>query len=152
MDGVSGNKIIYLWNKKTILAVRFILGILFIYASIDKIIHPKAFAQIVYNYQILPDILVNILAIILPWIEIITGIFLILGIWIHGAVLIINLLFLTFIIAIISSLARGLDINCGCFNTKKGSISLFDILRDLSFFSLSIYLFFVTFLNDSLRK
>ncbi|MGA8240229.1 MAG: MauE/DoxX family redox-associated membrane protein [Desulfobacterales bacterium] len=41
------------------LALRLLLGTVFLYASYDKILHPQAFAQAVYNYQILPDMAVN---------------------------------------------------------------------------------------------
>ena len=59
---------------------RLFLGFLFIYASIDKILHPAQFAKIVYNFHILPGFLINLFAIVLPWIEFLTGAFLILGI------------------------------------------------------------------------
>jgi len=53
-------------EKRIIMAMRIALGIVFVYASIDKITHPAAFAEAILNYQILPDQLINITAIIMP--------------------------------------------------------------------------------------
>ena len=63
---------------------RIALAFVFIYASIDKIIHPQAFAQAVFNHQVLPEALVNIIAIGLPWMELILGICLLFNIWMKG--------------------------------------------------------------------
>lgn len=63
---------------------RLILGGVFVFASFDKILHPASFAEAVYRYQILPDGLINLTAIVLPWLELIVGGFLILGFWIRA--------------------------------------------------------------------
>ncbi len=73
---------------------RLLLGGIFIYASVDKILYPAGFAQTIHNYQLLPDILVNITAVVLPWIELFLGLFLILGLWLPGAAVLTNLLLL----------------------------------------------------------
>ena len=125
---------------------RLVLGVIFIYASYDKILHPKAFAEIIYNYQILPDGLINITALLLPWLEMLMGVFLIVGFWMSGTVMWCNTLLVVYIGALWFNLARGLDVNCGCFSTTKGSsISIETILWDVAFLTLSIYLFFVVF-------
>ena len=66
---------------------RLLLGAIFLAASLDKIRHPHAFAEIIYNYQILPDLPVTLTAIILPWAELVLGLVLIIGLWIPGAIL-----------------------------------------------------------------
>lgn len=108
-------------RKILFLAARIILGGIFVYASIDKILHPAAFAEAVYNYQILPDSLVNLTAVFLPWLELILGGCLIAGVWLPGAALIANVLLITFAGALAFNLARGLDIHCGCFTTDAGA-------------------------------
>jgi len=135
-------------------SVRLILGVIFIYASYDKILHPKAFAEVVYNYQILPDGLINVTAIVLPWLEMLMGIFLIMGFWMPGTVIWCNTLLVVYIGALCFNLARGLDVNCGCFSTTKGStISIETILWDVAFLALSVYLlFFVFFKRTSGNK
>ena len=132
------------WARFSPLAARMILGGVFIFASIDKIIHPAAFAEAVYNYQILPDTLITLTAMILPWLELILGIFLVLGLWLPGAALLINLLMVTFFGSLVFNLSRGLDIHCGCFSTSQESTSLcmcLYVIRDGIFLLLGLYLF-----------
>jgi len=125
---------------------RLILGVIFIYASYDKILHPNAFAEIIYNYQILPDSLINLTAIVLPWLEMFMGVFLIIGFWMPGTVAWCNILLLMYVGVLCFNLARGLDINCGCFSTTEGSaIGIGTILWDVAFLALSGYLFFIVF-------
>ena len=125
---------------------RLVLGVIFIYASYDKILHPKAFAEVIYNYQILPAGLINVTAIFLPWLEILMGIFLIMGFWMPGTVIWCNTLLVVYIGALWFNLARGIDVNCGCFSTSKGSsISIETILWDAAFLTLSVYLLFFVF-------
>ncbi len=100
------------------LCARLLLGAIFIAASIDKIAHPAEFAKIVSNYQILPGHLVNIMAIVLPWLEAVLGSFILCGWWLPGATILANLLLLAFFGAIAQAVARGIDINCGCFSAK----------------------------------
>ncbi len=57
-----------------ILFSRLFLGGVFVYASIDKVLHPAAFAEVIYNYQIVPEIFINLVALILPWLEALIGI------------------------------------------------------------------------------
>jgi uncharacterized membrane protein YphA (DoxX/SURF4 family) len=128
------------------LVARMILGLVFIYASYDKLFHPKAFADIIYHYQILPGRLINITAIVLPWLELLMGIFLIIGFWMPGAVIWCNFLLVIYIGALSFNLVRGLDIDCGCFSTAGGkSIGIETILRDVVLLVLSIYLFVIVF-------
>ena len=48
--------------KSSFFWARLVLGLIFIYASVDKIYHPAEFAQVISNYQILPDALINIVS------------------------------------------------------------------------------------------
>ena len=111
---------------------RLILGGIFIYASIDKITHPFAFAKILYNYQLLPDILIFITAAILPWIELIAGLFLVSGIFPKTSSIILSILLIVFAIALGFNALRGLDVVCGCFSTSgESGDPVFLIFRDL---------------------
>ena len=125
---------------------RLILGVVFIYASFDKILHPALFAKIVYNYQILPDGLINSTAVVLPWLELIMGIFFIIGFWMPGTVVLSNILLVSYLGALLLNVVRGLDISCGCFSTStESSVNMWYVLRDASFLLLSVCLFFVVF-------
>ncbi|HEX9913045.1 MAG TPA: MauE/DoxX family redox-associated membrane protein, partial [candidate division Zixibacteria bacterium] len=126
-----------------VLLFRLIVGITFVYASLDKIAHPDEFARIVYNYKILPGFLINIFAITLPWIELFCGLFLILGIFVESASLLISLLSLTFAVAISLNLLRSIDIACGCFTTDPNAqkIGIANLLYDLGFLLMSSQIF-----------
>jgi len=114
------------------LLLRILLGVIFIYAGCIKLFDPGAFAQAVYNYKILPLFMVNPVAVILPWIEVICGVFLIAGFLTRGSALIIDCLLLIFVFALSFNLYRGLDISCGCFNLGPvgEKITLFTLTRD----------------------
>jgi len=121
------------------LAFRLILAIIFFYAGIEKIADPGEFAVAIYNYQLLPDIAVNTLAVILPWLEIIIATCLVTGFYVRGAALISSALFLTFATALTINLLRGLDISCGCFGAASGNINWLYLGRDLSLLAISIF-------------
>jgi len=98
------------------------LGAIFVYASVEKIADPRAFARIVYHYQAIgPSARLgfapaNAVAVMLPWIEALTGTLLIVGLWRREAAVVSALLLVAFLAAAGSALARGIDVeNCGCF-------------------------------------
>jgi uncharacterized membrane protein YphA (DoxX/SURF4 family) len=135
----TGPDIMLTWLTR---GLRIALGGIFIYASWDKILDPAAFAQIVANYQILPLYLVNPVAYTLPWLEAICGLALVIGYYTKGAVVIVNLLMLVFIGALLFNLARGLDINCGCFSVTQAHArgTLGTIIRDLFIMGLAAFI------------
>jgi len=128
---------------------RVILGAVFILASADKIYHPEAFAQMIYNYQILPGALINISAIVLPWVELLLGCLLLLGWWLPGAVTLANLLLATFFGALLFNTARGLNVHCGCFSTSTqgGPATAWYLVRDAFFLLMGGYLIFKVLIN-----
>ena len=87
-------------NKYLILLSRLVLGFIFVYAAVEKISDPSGFADSIYNYKIFPLFIINIAAVILPWIELAAGLLLIFGITIKENALIINSFLVVFIILI----------------------------------------------------
>jgi uncharacterized membrane protein YphA (DoxX/SURF4 family) len=108
----------FLSNKYIQIGLRIIIGAIFIYASVGKLFNAEAFAKAIKNYDMLPFATLNILAIILPYVEFFTGVFLVLGIYKKGRSAIAILSLVMFLIALTSAYARGLDINCGCFSLE----------------------------------
>jgi len=102
------------------LALRLVVGGVFIYASLDKLAHPGAFATAISHYRLVPFSLLHASAHLLPVTEMVVGLALVLGIWRRGAALVAAFLTTVFMAAITSALVRGLDISCGCFNTDGG--------------------------------
>ncbi len=134
---------------------RLLLGVVFVYASFDKILHPQAFALAVFNYQILPDTFINLTAMVLPWLELIVGCCLILNKWVPGAVLITTVLLVGFMAAIAYNLSRGLDVGCGCFSSAPGedAMSNVTLLRDFLFLAMAVLLSALTFFQKNpIRK
>jgi len=143
------------WKRDGVwaLSARLILGAVFMYASIDKIAHPASLAEAVYNYQILPGFLINPTALVLPWLELVLGVFLVLGLFQEGSVLIVTGLMVVFLGAMVFNLARGLDIHCGCFSTAADVTGdapmVWYVIRDGLFLIPAVYLFTRTFLGKA---
>jgi uncharacterized membrane protein YphA (DoxX/SURF4 family) len=142
------------FKKDPVFWARLVLGGIFIWAGADKILHPAAFAQAIYNYQILPTEMINLTALILPWVEVLLGTFLVLGVWLPGSVAVANVLLLVFLGALVFNVARGLDIHCGCFSssTEGDPATLWYLLRDMVFLSLGGYLFLKVFLRRAVIR
>jgi uncharacterized membrane protein YphA (DoxX/SURF4 family) len=105
--------------------VALIIGGIFIYAGVMKIFDPAGFANDIDNYKILPWPLTVRLAFYLPWLEILCGLAVILGLLYRGGLLILTMLISIFIIASVIAKARGLDITCGCFGHASKYLSFF---------------------------
>ena len=134
----------FLHNDYLGFLVRLAVGLIFVYASIDKIAQPAQFARIVYNYQLLPGELINLMALVLPWIELTCGILLIFGIYKEGSIAVLNILVIVFAAAIGINVIRGVDLECGCFtvSSKTRTDTLGLLAKDLGLFVLTAYLFF----------
>jgi putative oxidoreductase len=113
--------------------VQIALGVIFVVAALPKIVDPPSFAHMIYNYKIIPWALINAMALVMPWIELLCGLALILGIWKGTARTIIAALLLTFIAAIGINLARGNAIDCGCFDVSAANKTVDERLADMRF-------------------
>ncbi len=144
IGGIRDNHRLFRWLFHI---CRLLLGLVFVYASYDKILHPQAFARAVFDYQIVPDFAVNLITLILPWLELLLGLCLIFGVWLPGATIACNGLLVFFLGALVFNQIRGLDIHCGCFSTEiqEGAAGLGTVLRDLGFLAISLYLLLYIF-------
>ena len=131
-------------NQWMELTARLILGVTFIYASYNKILAPAEFAKLVYGYDLFPPETINLISITIPFIELISGIALITGIYKRAAALIIIGMLIAFIISISINVIRGHEFDCGCFSveTNQAAKSAKYILgRDVILLILGSYLF-----------
>lgn len=110
--------------------LRVVIAGVFLAAAADKIVHPDRFADVVSDYQILPAWLVNLFAVCLPWVEVVVGLALLVGLWVPEAALLALGMTLMFMLALAINLARGnTNLHCGCFSTsQEGPGSAWDLL------------------------
>jgi putative oxidoreductase len=111
--------------------VQLALAAIFTAAAIPKILDPPAFAHMIYNYKLAPGWAINVLAISLPWVELLAGLALILGVWKREAAALIGLMLLAFIAAVGINLARGHAIDCGCFDVREAGKTEAQRLADM---------------------
>jgi uncharacterized membrane protein YphA (DoxX/SURF4 family) len=111
--------------------VQIALGVVFVAAALPKIADPPAFAHMIYNYRLVPGALVNGMALVMPWIELLAGGALILGVWRREAALVAGALLIVFLVAIGFNLARGHAVDCGCFDVRSVGKSREELLTDM---------------------
>ena len=112
------------------LIFRVILGIIFIYASYDKILDPAGFSRNIHNFHVTPLAVENLAALIIPWMELIIGVFLIFGVFLEGSTSITIGLYIFFIIILSQAVFRGIDVHCGCFKTEA-DVGVTDLRMEL---------------------
>ena len=124
--------------------LRIALGVVFIWASWEKIIDPAGFVTIIDNYQILPQGWSGPLALLLPWIEVVCGVMLITGLLLKGSLVLVNLMLLVFFGALLSSYLRGIDVACGCFTNALTSdhTIVYYMLRDVVFLAIGVWVMY----------
>ena len=104
-----------------VLVISLAIGILYIVSGLDKVRDPGAFADNIFGFAILPALLISPLALGLPPFEIICGLLMLAPRTRRVAALGLMLLSAVFFVALVSALARGLTLDCGCFGVGAPS-------------------------------
>ncbi len=142
-------------NKKLIISFRIILGSLFVYAGVRKILEPMDFADAVAGFKVLPSMLIHPVALGMPFFEVILGLMVILP-W-RSTIVKIGALGLiirniSFIAILSSAWMRGLSVSCGCFGFGLFPPSEWDIeiaiVRDIFFLTMA----YLSYRFGSLQK
>jgi uncharacterized membrane protein YphA (DoxX/SURF4 family) len=109
------------------------LGAIFLYAAHAKVLDPRPLVTIIWNYRILPPGPVNLMAIYMPWMELVVGIALVTGFKRRAAALCSAGLLVAFIVALGINAVRGVNVACGCFSTSAEDVhnAWLLVLRDL---------------------
>ena len=129
-------------NPYLSLIIRIALGGLFVLWSIGKIADSALFAEEIVNYRMLSAPLVGIMAVTMPWIELVCGLFLIAGVRLKANSAIIGVMVVMFMIAISSAMARGLDIGCGCSTENAVKVGWPKLGFDLGMLLAALYIYF----------
>lgn len=124
------------------LIFRYAVGIYFIYYSLSKIQFPAQFADNVANYRLMPYWTINSIAVILPWLELITGLFLLLGLYTRAAATFIALMLVSFNIAIGINVVVGAPITCGCTDTVGEPVSWWKVTKNTGWLLITLHVFF----------
>ncbi|HOV98871.1 MAG TPA: MauE/DoxX family redox-associated membrane protein [Bacteroidota bacterium] len=126
----------------TNLVVRCLLGGIFLYAGLGKLIAVDDFTQSILNYKIFSENIAVLSATVIPWLEVLCGISLILGIYQRASTIIITGLLGIFTLLVLWALMHGLDISCGCFtqDPNAGKIGWLKVLENCGYILLGVFL------------
>ena len=146
---MSPARTVFIWLARIAVAAIFLI------ACIAKIRNPELFALAVHRYHILPGEFVNWVAIVMPWIELTTGLAVLAGparLRAAGALIITGML-AVFTIAISLNLLRGIEASCGCFSTRADAAVSdgWNLVRNVSLIWLSLAVFLDAFRASKLR-
>jgi len=124
-----------------VLVARILLGVVFLWAAVEKIVDPGSFARAIANYRLLPAEAVNLFAVVIPWVELLCGALLLFGRWVRTSSLLVSGLLMLFLVAVGASMARGLDIQCGCFGAGSDrQVGLRLLVEDALYLVLALFL------------
>jgi uncharacterized membrane protein YphA (DoxX/SURF4 family) len=104
------------------LVLRWVLGLTFVYSSVHKIAAPAQFAKVVFGYGLFPPASINLVAIMVPFVELVAGGALLLGIWPRAAALVVETLLVLFFAILSTNLVRGVEFDCGCFGFAENGV------------------------------
>ena len=110
-----------------------VLGGLFFYAGLQKVLHPYEFAEAVLAYRLLPESLVGLAVAGLPWLEVAAGFCLVAGLKRRSCLLLLAGLVAIFLVVIFITMARGLKIDCGCGLFFQRQVGWVPVMEDLVF-------------------
>ena len=105
-------------------AAQIVAGLIFLASALAKLADLPAFAGSVHNFHlepVVPMAATNLLAMTIPWVELIAGLALVAGVRPRAGAVVYTALMAVFTIGVIAALARGLSFDCGCFGKAGAS-------------------------------
>lgn len=110
-----------LGHPMVVLACRLLIGAIFVFSGLAKIGDLGTFAGDVHNFRMVPVALEHVIAMALPWVELVVGLALVSGVRARAGAVISFALMLLFTVAVAQAIVRGLDIECGCFGKENAT-------------------------------
>lgn len=124
------------------LILRLFVGYYFVYASMSKIPYPAQFADILAAYRLFPFPIINAMAVIVPWMELVTGLFIIIGLRNKASAIIIIFSYVVFNISVGLNVITDSPITCGCYDTVGEPVSWMKVLKNTVWMLFTIQVFF----------
>ena len=107
----------WLAHPMLVVACQLVVAIVFLWAAVGKIGDAGGFARQIHHYRLVPVPLENLMAMTLPWIELMAALAILLRVRPRAGAMVSAGLMAVFVAAVAAAVARGLDIECGCFGT-----------------------------------
>lgn len=122
MDGLKA----FLLHPTVRRGAQIVAGLIFLAAALPKIADLSGFAGSVHNFHLEPVVPVaatNLLAMTIPWVELLAGLALVGGVRPRAGAVVYTLLMAAFTVGVVAAMARGLSFECGCFG-KAGAATI----------------------------
>lgn len=114
------------------LAIRLGAAAIWLVAGAAKVGGLDTFHAQVDQYRLLPHALEAPFAYALPFVELLVGLYLLVGLLTRGAAILGCVLMVLFLVAQVQAWARGLSLDCGCFGSLTHErVGLATVLRDV---------------------
>ena len=118
---------------------RIAIGLVLLAAALAKIGNPAALAIQISHYDLIPAGPRNLLAITLPWIELLAGLALVSGARARPGAWLAVALMVVFTLAVAQAMARGINIECGCFGYADATrVGVKKLLENLALTAVAI--------------
>ena len=135
MDGMRR----FFTSPLTIRICQIAIGILLAWAGLAKIGDLRAFAAQLHNFRMMPVPIENLVAMTLPWIELLAALALIFGVRARAGAMLASAMLTVFTVAVLFAMARGLDIECGCFGNQDATrVGWSKVGQNLSMLALAV--------------
>lgn len=146
-----------MFSKKSILLgfeimVRLVLGGMFLISALPKIRQPYDFLGDVYGYEIVGPKMGMLVAMTMPWAELLVAICLLGSIFVGGALLVSMAMGAMFTFVLSWAIYQGLDISCGCFGAGTSQIGYWTLIRAIFIMLFSAIAYLIVILNKPIPQ
>jgi len=118
-------------KKYSLELIRLILAFLFILSALQKFKSLETFALSIDAYQIFPSFLVNLITIIIPWLELFIGTGLLFKYKLQSNLIFYLFMMISFTILVFIAMIKGLDIDCGCFGESSTKVGVQKVAENM---------------------